>query len=813
MKIKKIVSKIGTAAAALSLSALMLVSSAGAWDLYYSDLAGVDPALPDRNDRVSEAAALYIGSASSLVPMGENTILTPEMIDALNKQFDKLATKDYSILDHTFPAIIMSISNPIYAVPNVKYTAALTKEFLNANIGNTINLGLDGSISGSGGCLCLKNVDVGYNDTLYYSISSSSAQELLESTGVETSDKLLVYSLYNDEMVYTDVKSRPDANLTFAMSSADHTSTGLYVTAYNSKSYEYYSKKELLPLIKAQMIADLGFSESDLENKTVKDYIDFAAEEIRKLIFDDSGNARYASVDYVDKAVQDYYLGKVTVGGQTVFTPAAIAHQKELTEAIMNTDTSKKIIEDSIYSAFGIGISEREAAELKNALWEDLVEQTVKEMNDYENGSSARVGNINYFLSRITDQQYKELAAEIDEVKQRFKGSSSVVPSLADILTSINEYKDRLSDGVDTVTIKQVLEYINKTDAFLNGTKKTLDEVLDEWSTTLRLYAEQTGQSIYDAANEFTQKYADQAKRDALTASQQYTDQATTDALTASQQYADQARSDALTASQKYTDSQLLISNYELQRQLEALKEQIEDIGYDLEDLRRENEYYRKNYYDTNDWIIRSYGSVDNFINAVANEVVNRLNANGRTGESAYDIAVRNGFRGTEREWLNSLVGASAYDIAVQNGYRGSQGEWLDSLRGEDGQDGMDGEDGRDGRDGADGRVIYIYGDQMQSASPDYIFEDSEEPDPDTSFSGQVYADDAELNEPDNSGSSYSTVSKTPTNVPVAGNTSAPPENKIANPKTGAAAGILIPIAAIGSLLLIRKGKRPRGRR
>ena len=124
----------------------------------------------------------------------------------------------------------------------------------------------------------------------------------------------------------------------------------------------------------------------------------------------------------------------------------------------------------------------------------------------------------------------------------------------------------------------------------------------------------------------------------------------------------------------------------------------------------------------------------------------------------------------------------------------------------------MDGEDGRDGRDGADGRVIYIYGDQMQSASPDYIFEDSEEPAPDTAFSGQVYADDAELNEPDNRGN-YSTVNKTQTNVPVAGNTSAPPENKIANPKTGAAAGILIPIAAVGSLLLIRKGKRPRGRR
>ena len=807
MKTRKIVSRIGTAAAAVSLSALMLMSSAGAWDLYYSDLAGVDPALPDRDDRVSAAAALYIGSAGSLVPMGENTILTPQMIDALNKQFDKFATNNVSILNYTFPAIKMSIKHQIYDVPDVDYTVVLTKDFLNANLGNTVNLGLDGSISGNGGILRLRNVDVGYNGSLYYIISSEDAMKLYESTGVKTNDRLLVYSVYNNEIAYADVKSRPDANLTFAMSSADHTSTGLYVTAYDSRSYEYFSRKELLPLIQAALMSDLGFSESDLENKTVKDYIDLAASEIRNAIFDGNGNARYASAEDVEKAIRDYYLGQVTVSGQTVFTAEALVHQKELTAAIMNTDTARKIIEDSIYSAFGIGISEREAQELKNALWEDLVEQTVKEMNDYENGSTARVGNINYFLSRITDEEYKNLAKEIDEVKQRFKALTGNELSLADILSTVYSYRDKLSDGVDTVTLKQVLDYINKTDAFLNGNNKTLDAVLEEWSEALRIYANTTGQSIYEAANDFTREYADQAKRDALTASQQYADQAKSDALTASQQYADQAKSDALTASQKYTDNRLLISNYELQSQLQSLKEQIEDIEDEMDDLRRENEYYRKNYYDTGDWIISSYGSVDNFINAVANEALNRMNINGRAGESAYDIAVRNGFRGTEQEWLNSLVGASAYDIAVQNGYRGSQEDWLESLRGEDGQDGADGQDGEDGR------VIYIYGDQMQSAAPGYGIEDSEEPDPDAAFSGQIFADDAELDEPDDGGSSYGTVNKVTKNIPVAGNTSAPPENKVTNPKTGAAAGILIPVAAIGSLFLIRKGKRPRGRR
>lgn len=51
-------------------------------------------------------------------------------------------------------------------------------------------------------------------------------------------------------------------------------------------------------------------------------------------------------------------------------------------------------------------------------------------------------------------------------------------------------------------------------------------------------------------------------------------------------------------------------------------------------------------------------------------------------GDSAYDIAVKNGFVGSEEEWLASLVanGKSAYDVAVENGFVGSEAQWLDSL-------------------------------------------------------------------------------------------------------------------------------------
>lgn len=57
-------------------------------------------------------------------------------------------------------------------------------------------------------------------------------------------------------------------------------------------------------------------------------------------------------------------------------------------------------------------------------------------------------------------------------------------------------------------------------------------------------------------------------------------------------------------------------------------------------------------------------------------------------GLSAYDIAVKNGYDGTEVAWLGSLHGASAYEVALENGYEGTEAEWLASLKGEKGDTG-----------------------------------------------------------------------------------------------------------------------------
>lgn len=75
---------------------------------------------------------------------------------------------------------------------------------------------------------------------------------------------------------------------------------------------------------------------------------------------------------------------------------------------------------------------------------------------------------------------------------------------------------------------------------------------------------------------------------------------------------------------------------------------------------------------------------------------------NGLAGASAYQIAVGNGYTGSEAQWTASLVGpkgdkgdsgnpgqngltgASAYQVAISNGFVGSESEWLASLAGQD---------------------------------------------------------------------------------------------------------------------------------
>lgn len=82
----------------------------------------------------------------------------------------------------------------------------------------------------------------------------------------------------------------------------------------------------------------------------------------------------------------------------------------------------------------------------------------------------------------------------------------------------------------------------------------------------------------------------------------------------------------------------------------------------------------------------------------------------GPSGESAYQLAVDNGFKGTEKEWLDYLrkgpVGAdgkSAYQVWIDQGNKGSEDDFLKSLVGPRGQQGPAGNPGKNGEQGPQG--------------------------------------------------------------------------------------------------------------
>lgn len=73
--------------------------------------------------------------------------------------------------------------------------------------------------------------------------------------------------------------------------------------------------------------------------------------------------------------------------------------------------------------------------------------------------------------------------------------------------------------------------------------------------------------------------------------------------------------------------------------------------------------------------------------------------ATGAIGLSAYEIAIKNGFGGSESDWLSSLIGAQG-----QQGSKGETGpQWLQGEKGEQGAAGKDGAQGPQGLQGATG--------------------------------------------------------------------------------------------------------------
>lgn len=90
--------------------------------------------------------------------------------------------------------------------------------------------------------------------------------------------------------------------------------------------------------------------------------------------------------------------------------------------------------------------------------------------------------------------------------------------------------------------------------------------------------------------------------------------------------------------------------------------------------------------------------------------VITIVDADGETSATLHDGA--NGEKGTD--------GKSAYQIAVEQGYQGSESDWLSSLKGDKGDKGNTGAKGNPGQDGAEGKSAY-------AIAVEHGYEDSEE--------------------------------------------------------------------------------------
>ena len=90
--------------------------------------------------------------------------------------------------------------------------------------------------------------------------------------------------------------------------------------------------------------------------------------------------------------------------------------------------------------------------------------------------------------------------------------------------------------------------------------------------------------------------------------------------------------------------------------------------------------------------------------------VITIVDADGETSATLHNGA--NGEKGTD--------GKSAYQIAVEQGYQGSESDWLSSLKGDKGEKGNTGAKGNPGQDGADGKSAY-------AIAVEHGYEDSED--------------------------------------------------------------------------------------
>lgn len=800
MKLTKVISLIGSVALAASAMACVMSVEAGAYQTnsyIYPRSYGVDPV----SFEYLYGTVTKYNAMQKEDPANLEVLKSPDSIDGVldmpaviasdrfkdtNTLYIELSADDIKTLkDMGNFSISFRITdeynNNSSSVQTVKYTTSVDNESVAGFSGSVLNPKLN--ITGGTDYFVIKNDSLG-GATLKYEIGFSEFNTLKQSFGIDPKYDTY-YSYKNSDGNTVTKKIGKDSDAVFSLTN------GKAIKFFYDPDMKVYTAEEADKIISDALVKALGYTDgkiTELDGKLTA-YVDEKTGEIAEAlgVLDKKTNAFVTSED-VTNAINNFFSND--------------KNKQELVKTLLETTEIKKQIEDQILKDFGYDLSDRTVDTLYDAIVEDVTNNILTAITKTNAGLVNYKDVVLYFVDPETKEAIDKLKANLDSILKSTESVSNVEnqygTSLTELIGKLNTFMNNAkAAGLDNFSsFSDLINEVADIKKYLSGSNMdyTLENYLSEYlKKELAEKKYLSAGEINDIINTIlgTKGYITNDQLNDYTKNKDY--QNDINNIESRIDEINNRTSDY--ATKNYVDSNDSALEYEIER----LRNLVESLQDEVDSLK--NPYRR---YPTSDYPYYYYGTLydwaygnninsDWFINQVADAVAKKLG----TGASAYDIAVKNGFRGSEQAWLNSLVGESAYEIAVEHGFNGSEAAWLESLKGADGQngrDGLDGKDGRDGRDGKDGkdgqdgdtgRVVYVYGNQANSPAPSA----------NTGNTATIV---------DNGYYGSTTSSDKGGNVQAA---------RVANPATGAAAGIIIPAAAAASLLLIKKGKRKRGRK
>ena len=744
MKLGKIVSFVVTAAAAALCGAALLSVSAGAVKVpggytyttdggsTFSQITTLDQYLY-RYGQLYDENHNYIGPESSELILdasdGDATLTGVQLGYIAGKGLSKVTVKVVS--DGYTYNVILKDKNVNFFSGGSFTTGADFRLFADTSRKGTLKLYSGNSGYDTGHPYIIKVYGDLYGNGLFRS--------LLNAASVDMSDRLRLYTYDNPDgsqkeknikVIYSK-DADYDLNLTFGNGVNNY-----YYTKYDKTVLHLYNQSNIQAYIE-QKVADL--SGLTLEQAYYDSAVRSRMESVKKAVigrffkWDPQTNdwqkdeTVYLTAADIDPLINEYFGGSGT-GSVSVNTQQQLG---ELVKAFIVSGDNAMMLENALYNVFGLDVSSRNAEELRNEIVDVIANRLV--------GAGATVDNYKtlaqYFINDWATEEYRKLKTEIESAKAVLDSSGTKYTSLSSVIQELSSVRSLLGKNPSTnaaYTLTEVARMIQSNSGRISSLISTSGTVTTNDLANIIGGAQTTVPVAYN-------NYS---------------------------------------SAETYVTGQAYATKSELTSYINSLNSTINDLQNQINSLKNSVNTANSNV-SVYDWIKTTpYGDVDTFMNAVADLVAKKIGS----GESAYEIAVRNGFQGTEKAWLNSLVGESAYEIALDNGFQGTEKAWLNSLKAEGGSE--------------DDKVVYIYGQKYNSAAP-------------------ADADDEEVVISEAGEETDDTVSAIPLNMTTETNFNVADTrtSTTRNPSTGVVAGILIPAGAAACIFLIKKDKRRRGRK